>query len=160
MRSSRILLIIVAVAVATGAFATSAQAIATMPCNPAATTCHPPVITHKEYADQHPNFVGWGRLDSERCTESGISAYCAFPAPSNVQCFRAPCNVDSTMLYAYRWSGGSWHVASFASGTQVYIYPYATGWSWVWTQSTGWLATRSALAMTKSGTCYRICPMY
>ena len=28
-------------------------------------------------------------------------------------------------------------------GTRLYHHPYATGWSWVWTSATGWLAVRS-----------------
>jgi hypothetical protein len=71
---------------------------------------------HHPYA----GWSGWGYVDANTCTGVCTAIY-------------------RTSVPAWRWNG-RWSATSLANNTQVYIYPYATGWSWVWTQSTGWLA--------------------
>ena len=39
--------------------------------------------------------------------------------------------------------GAAHRFAWQSPGQRVYIYPYAVGWSWAWTQSTGWVAVNS-----------------
>jgi hypothetical protein len=51
-----------------------------------------------------------------------------------------PCSTR-LRVYAWRWNG-SWTRTYLDANTRVYIWPFATDWSWVWTQSTGWLAAR------------------
>jgi hypothetical protein len=41
---------------------------------------------------------------------------------------------------AWRWTGTRWTAVSLDQATAIYVWPYATNWSWVWTQRTGWLA--------------------
>lgn len=45
---------------------------------------------------------------------------------------------------AWYWNGSSWSQRSRYVGDRVYIYPYTSGWSWTWTQRTGWLAMRTS----------------
>lgn len=49
---------------------------------------------------------------------------------------------------AYRWTGYSWARTTLAHNTMVYAYPYGSGWHWVWTERTGWLAVRTAYVHT------------
>ena len=44
---------------------------------------------------------------------------------------------------AYEWNGSRWLERTRQPGTRVYIWPYAQGWSWTWTQETGWYAMRT-----------------
>ncbi len=45
---------------------------------------------------------------------------------------------------AWHWNGRSWVQRSRTPGTRVYIWPYASGWSWTWTENTGWLAMHTS----------------
>lgn len=45
---------------------------------------------------------------------------------------------------AWHWNGGSWVQRSRTPSTRVYIWPYASGWSWTWTETTGWLAMQTS----------------
>ncbi|MCW2921634.1 MAG: hypothetical protein JWL76_1508 [Thermoleophilia bacterium] len=55
----------------------------------------------------------------------------------------AYCDFHTISLTGYAWNG-AWSRRTVACRTQVYIWPYANGWSWAWTQSTGWLAMRGS----------------
>ncbi len=75
----------------------------------------------------HPvaGWSGWGTVNypDQNCPNDG----------------RVGCGTYTPSFPAWRWTG-SWSGTSVWGGTQVYIYPYAVGWSWIWTQRTGWLA--------------------
>jgi hypothetical protein len=77
----------------------------------------------REYrVSQNPGYRGWGTVEPNTCQRYG--------------CMMA----FQTHASAYRWNGSSWNQTTRRTGTQVYIWPYGSGWSWTWTQSTGWLA--------------------
>ena len=45
---------------------------------------------------------------------------------------------------AWHWNGTAWSQRyGRTPGLRVYIWPYAAGWSWTWTESTGWLAMQT-----------------
>jgi hypothetical protein len=48
------------------------------------------------------------------------------------------------MIAAWRWNATtrSWSKTYIAGRTRVYAWPFAQGWTWVWTSRTGWLATK------------------
>ena len=55
---------------------------------------------------------------------------------------------------AWRWTGSTWARAYVWNGAQVYVWPYGGGWSWIWTQQTGWLALQSnVLLVNPLGNC-------
>lgn len=81
------------------------------------------------FASAQPNFIGWASLAYRGCVTSGL-----------------PSTADCRALTAYRWTGASWQpygLNECGGPQQVYVYPYAAGWSWVWSSQTGWLAVRS-----------------
>lgn len=53
---------------------------------------------------------------------------------------------------AWRWSGTAWSKVTMRGGTSVYAWPYASGWHWIWTRGTGWLAIRTS-ELTTGRTC-------
>ena len=56
-----------------------------------------------------------------------------------------PAHLDFTprSVVFWRWTG-SWAKATLTNGEWVYVSPYAVGWSWVWTQRTGWVAAQDS----------------
>lgn len=49
------------------------------------------------------------------------------------------------VVTAWQWdSRYGWRPAARTPGSRVYIHPYASGWSWTWTQATGWYAMRTS----------------
>ena len=75
---------------------------------------------HEVSAAENARFIGWGHIRHEQHL---------VPNPP-------------TSIQAWRWSGAALQSTRVAFG-DVYVYPYATGWSWVWRSSTGWLAVPS-----------------
>lgn len=86
-----------------------------------------------------PSTKGWVYVKSEPVICPAI-----YPAP-------AYCSQPSR-VGAWHWSGSAWSQRSLAGGTSVYVWPYATGWHWAWTQRTGWLAVRTS-DLTTGRTC-------
>ena len=85
------------------------------------------------YASQRTSFVGWADLDYRGCLPDGAAT-----------------TADCKSLSAWRWTGRTWQAQALYDcydGTQVYAYPYAAGWTWIWTQRTGWLAIQSRLVI-------------
>jgi hypothetical protein len=41
---------------------------------------------------------------------------------------------------AYRWDGSAWRGLWMQADQSVYASPYAGGWTWAWSQQTGWVA--------------------
>lgn len=141
-----------------GACATAGATSVAANCAQFVVDCGRPIVARKVYADQDTQFVGWGRIDLARCFEAGTAPYCATRA-TDIQCFRAPCPQTRTTVTAYRWAYGAWTPQTLTDRTPVYIYPYGSGWSWVWSSATGWLAVRSSVVLTREGTCTTMCPM-
>jgi hypothetical protein len=86
------------------------------------------------YHSDRPSYVGWAMIDNRTID-------CA-------NCMYLP------GVAAYRWTASGWRGTSLAEGTRVYAYPYATGWTWVWTQVGGWMAARSNHVKISSATTY------
>lgn len=88
-------------------------------------------------ADQ-PRFIGWATMSYRGCVDPSY--------PST-----ADCRVET----AYRWSGSAWQARQIGEcgmgPSRVYVYPYAAGWSWIWSQQTGWLAVRSTKVQISAG---------
>jgi hypothetical protein len=75
----------------------------------------------------HDGYQGWGQVRS------------AF-GNGDVGRLRAPAPVA-----AWQWYDNyGWYQRGRSPGTQVYIWPYAAGWSWTWTERTGWYAMRTS----------------
>ena len=87
-------------------------------------------------AADSPKHVGWATLALRGCITPGMA--------TTTECRSAA---------AYRWTGASWvNVGVNECATRsVYVYPYTTGWSWIWTQHTGWLAIQSHLVQVRAG---------
>lgn len=70
----------------------------------------------------NPRYTGWGRV-------AGSHAWC-----------QGGCQAS-----AYQWSARNrmWYRTTRTRADDVYIYPYANGWSWTWTNEAGWLAMRN-----------------
>lgn len=83
-------------------------------------------VMQKVTAEDEPRFRGWATLDT----------------PSRIQTLR-------TYVPVWHWDGDSWQRRNLGThngqgvSTRVYRAPYAAGYSWIWTQPTGWLAVRS-----------------
>jgi hypothetical protein len=105
-----------------------------LPATASATVCPQdgPQYCGVQPAAHHPyaGWSGWGYVQGSTC-------------PPGAYCFWAG------GVQAWRWNG-SWSSQLLTNGTQVYIYPYAVGWSWVWTQSTGWLAVADKYVWVRS----------
>jgi hypothetical protein len=56
---------------------------------------------------------------------------------------RSPLNMT---VAAYTWNVATnqWISGSVLANTPVYVWPYASGWSWAWTSASGWRAIRTA----------------
>jgi hypothetical protein len=114
-RSSIIIGTLAAIAMA---IPTTASAIVAPPCSyPGACQSIP------SYVHPWAGYKGWGVVKTYYC------------APGML------CPMYPTAAYApaWRWNG-AWNRAYVANETPVYVYPYAVGWSWIWTANTGWLA--------------------
>jgi hypothetical protein len=90
------------------------------------------------FASERPQYVGWAKLSFRGCVSPGSAQ-----------------TMDCKGDLAWRWTGRAWqqHPINECSGGlgAVYVYPYAAGWSWIWTQRTGWLAVRSNLVVVSEG---------
>jgi len=90
------------------------------------------------FASQAPTFKGWAQLSFRGCLQPGQGT-----------------TMECRGLDAYRWTGAAWQAVDLNectySGVPVYAWPYATGWTWIWTQQTGWLATQSKHVLVYQG---------
>jgi hypothetical protein len=84
----------------------------------------PLAAPYNEPIPAYASYKGWGTV------EGGFygSARLVAPAPK----------------VAWHWNGSAWSQRGRSPGTRVYIWPYAAGWSWTWTESTGWLAMQTS----------------
>lgn len=74
-------------------------------------------------ASDHPTYKGWGIVDGIPVGGCRIGQLCGLPA--------------------WRWANSSWNPSYVCNRERVYIWPYGSGWSWVWSQRAGWLALQS-----------------
>jgi hypothetical protein len=104
----------------------------TYPCGPEPTT----VCT---WHTDTPTYKGWATISRHQC--GGIRT------------------MDLQIFTAWRWNATtrSWARTTLNENTRVYAWPFATGWSWVWTQSTGWLAIQSQYVLVSQTTTYGGC---
>ncbi len=71
------------------------------------------------------SYKGWAHLEGQLCLQSiGIS-----------------CNPT---YEAWRWESNRWVATRIGAGSTIYVWPFARGWSWVWTRDTGWVAMQSS----------------
>ncbi len=113
------LVAILTTAVVAAALAVSSAEASKRPVNAGVPLAAP----YNEPIPAYDGFQGWGQVGS------GTSTAYHLVAQTKV---------------AWHWNGRSWVQRSRTTGTRVYIWPYAAGWSWTWTQNTGWLAMRTS----------------
>jgi hypothetical protein len=96
----------------------------------AATAAAIPVYANCSFASDQPSYRGWATIAFRGC-----------PHPGSAQ------TADCASATAFRWTGSDWQAQYLnecsMGGRQVYVWPFAGAWSWVWTQQTGWLAIQS-----------------
>lgn len=83
----------------------------------------PLAAPYQEPIPAYANYKGWGTVEGGFYTARLMA-----PAPK----------------VAWEWSGSQWLQRGRTPGTRVYIWPYASGWSWTWTESSGWYAMRTS----------------
>jgi hypothetical protein len=119
-RSSLVIGSLAAIAMALPA---SASALTPQYCAPLHWTASSTCSAH------HPRTgeTGWGFIDelAPACPNDGTVG----------------CGTYTPEVTAWRWNG-AWQRTTLGGASQVYVYPFATGWSWVWTSRTGWLAVQ------------------
>lgn len=113
----RFLFALVATLVLTGAMASVANAQITLPDG---SSCI--------YATDRPAFKGWAQIDARACPYGAQTA-------------------DYKTVPAWHWSNGGWSRMNIGENTRVYVYPFGSGWSWVWTKAMGWMAVQSKYVM-------------
>ncbi|MCW2921839.1 MAG: hypothetical protein JWL76_1713 [Thermoleophilia bacterium] len=117
---------ILATVLVAGALALSSAKAADKPVNagvPLAAPYNEPIAAYASYK-------GWGTV------EGGFYGYGARTAAG----FVAPAPKT-----AWEWNTSrGWLQRGRTPGTRVYIWPYAAGWSWTWTESTGWYAMQTS----------------
>ncbi len=92
------------------------------------------------FASDQPSFKGWATMSYRGCVEPGMAV-----------------TADCANTTAYRWTNAGWKgvtVGECSLGdlpTRVYVWPFGNGWSWVWSQPTGWLAVRSSKVLLSEG---------
>lgn len=84
----------------------------------------PLAAPYNEPIPAYASYKGWGTVHSTYNDQRGFAG----PIPR----------------VAWHWNGSAWSQRSRTPGTRVYIWPYASGWSWTWTESTGWLAMHTS----------------
>lgn len=50
----------------------------------------------------------------------------------------------TTNAAAWAWVNGAWSARTLNAGERVYVWPWGSGWTWAWTQRTGWIAAPTA----------------
>lgn len=130
-RSAVVIIVLVLASAALGLFVSPAAA--DLSCRPitefvydCSTSLLSPVAV---YASDEPSYTGWATIVSR-----ASAGWCA--AMGGPDC-------SATSVQAWRWSGGRWLGLQLAHGTRVYAWPFGSGWEWVWTPSTGWVAVHA-----------------
>jgi hypothetical protein len=132
----RFLLVMAAVAVAAAsAFGAPASASAALCLGASGSIGCGPTTTVPRSVANDPSFKGWGYVRT--------------------------CPAACRMEDAWAWNGSGWRYSAVADGTQVYIYPFASGWSWIWTSGNGWRAMHSSLLYEGAppAPCRTLCPL-
>ena len=93
-------------------------------------------------ASDYPRYAGWGRIVTKFTTDKDPCGFNLFPYDIDDPQPMIACIAMVRPVQAWKWTSSGWKSAEAYPGQQVYVYPYATGWRWVWTQETGWLAVQ------------------
>lgn len=88
----------------------------------------PLAAPYNEPIAAYPSYKGWGTVEGGFYGSARTAAGFVAPAPK----------------VAWYWNGSAWSQRGRSPGTRVYIWPYAAGWSWTWTESTGWYAMQTS----------------
>ncbi len=89
------------------------------------------------FTSDQPSYKGWATVAFRGCVTPGSA--------STTECRGAT---------AYRWTGSAWQTVLLneCGGIgQVYAWPFASGWTWIWSSRHGWLAIRSSQVLVSAG---------
>ena len=138
MRTMRVALLVVMVALAT-LFTTVGPAAAATGVCPAG-TCLPGAIDTCTYATSQPLFKGNATIVHPGCQPVRWGG-------------------GYERMTAWRWTSTGWQATSVTEGGTWYAWPFASGWTWVWSSATGWLAIQSdrVLLRRQFNTCPSLC---
>ena len=101
-------------------------------------------------ATDFPTYSGWGRVVEDSAVMTNVCNYSLLPY--DVDDLRPGIACIAMMpapIEAWRWTGMKWVAVrseAFQAGSRAYFAPYASGWHWAWTQTTGWVAIESSHA--------------
>lgn len=87
----------------------------------------PAMIVQDSDTRVRSNHVGWVYTD-------GLP----FPMCAERRVDDPPCPIP--VHDTWRWNGSRWLPSSIGGGVQVYAYPFAGSWHWIWTRAGGWVA--------------------
>ncbi len=113
--------LVLATAIVAGVIATAANDAASKPV----TAGVPLSAPAQEPIQAYDSYKGWGQVDYD---------YGNGDLPL----------VGGRAQLAWQWYPNyGWYQRSRSGGTRVYIWPFAKGWVWTWTQDTGWYAMQT-----------------
>jgi hypothetical protein len=98
-------------------------------------------------AAEYPNYRNWTRI-TDGSAISTAPKLCDFSLfPYDIDDIRpmmaCPMYVMAPSSPAWKWDGTKWVSARASIGSREYVYPFATGWRWVWNSNEGWRAVES-----------------
>jgi hypothetical protein len=79
---------------------------------------------------------------------------CPMIYPTPAYCY------EPSRVATWQWTSSGWRSSTIAGGTSVYAWPYASGWHWIWTQRTGWLAIQTSKLTTGYSCTGWACPVF
>lgn len=80
-----------------------------------------------------PGYAGWHATIRGGCAppDAGPMAVCSSASPTNYP------------RRSWRWIGGRWNADLLAPGTEGYVAPFGSGWSWFYVRGSGWHAVEA-----------------
>ena len=130
----------IALTTATASAETSVSATACLACGaPVGATIR---------ASDRPYYIGYATVDSRPdCALNTTGIRCMIAVTRSVP--------------AYSWDPYTgWKLGERLNPTRVWVYPFGSGWSWTWTQDTGWMAVRSAQIIIRYPVATPVCNYY
>jgi hypothetical protein len=99
-------------------------------------------------AADFPTYSGWGRVVDTYSTRPNNCGFSLLPYDVNEPRPLYAClAVMPAPVATWRWTGSSWVKGpGLDIGSRAYFAPYAAGWRWAWTASTGWVAVAESHA--------------
>lgn len=121
--------------------ASAATTIVRWADEPRPANCDPFSCSVQDYkVTAYRNYTGWARVDF----------------PLRHACANCLDGGFEVALPVYQWTGTAWRTTSLSTNhRRVWVAPYASGWSWIWTQQTGWLAVQSSFLHVATVYTYR-----